>query len=288
LPNLDTLVPDIQALFEKGHECDPEQVKYLGEAIANVVAKRLKEGGEPPRQFKQYLSQIGKPDRQVWYDAHSKGVPEKLDASARTKFLFGDILEELLLFLAVEAGHTVEDEQKRVVIEGVSGRQDAKIDGVTVDVKSASKFAFAKFKDGSLRHKDDFGYMWQLASYSHAEGGNDGAFFAINKELGHICVMPVPKEELKLYDVVERINEQKAVIASDVPPERCYDDIPEGKSGNMRLCAACSYCKHKEECWPGLRTFIYSTGPKFLTKVVREPDVPEVKPEQVLEELNEQ
>lgn len=287
MKDISTLIADITALVENGHECDPENVENVGKAIAWVINKRLKEAAEPPRKYRLYLSQIGKGDRQLWMDAHGKGEPEKLDASARLKFLFGDILEELLLFLAVEAGHTVEDEQKRVVIDDVSGRMDAKIDGVVVDTKSASSFSFKKFKDGSLPRNDPFGYMWQIASYAHAEGGMDGAFFVIDKQLGHICLDRYPAEQLKLYDVPDRIREIKAAIDLPEPPEHCHDDLPDGKSGNMKLASGCGYCKHKEECWPGLRTFIYSTGPRFLTKVERVPDVPEANKNNKIEEEQE-
>jgi len=35
-------------------------------------------------------------------------------------------------------------------------------------------------------------------------------------------------------------------------------------------------CDFKYTCWPDVRTFLYSGKPRFLTKVVREPKVPEV------------
>ena len=72
----------------------------------------------------------------------------------------------------------------------------------------------------------------------------------------------------------------KELADPDTPiPERCYPDIPDGKSGNMKLSVPCSYCSFKEHCWPELRTFIYSNGPRYLTKVVRTPDVYEATDE---------
>lgn len=274
MPQLDTLIADVEKLFEGGHECDPALVEALGHAIAQTVARRLAEKDED-RKFTLRLSAIGRPDRQLWYDAHHKGVPEPLPPSAKVKFLFGDILEHMLLFLAKEAGHEVTDEQKELVIDGVKGHMDCKIDGIPVDAKSCSTFAFDKFKDGTLRHDDSFGYMWQISAYSHAENAKEAAFFAIDKQLGHMCLLRIPGAELDLYDVHERIAEQKAVVALDAPPERCDDDVADGKSGNRKLATICGYCKHKQECWPELRTFLYANGPRFLTKVERLPDVPE-------------
>ena len=44
----------------------------------------------------------------------------------------------------------------------------------------------------------------------------------------------------------------------------------------------CSYCQFKHSCWKeanegrGLRTFLYSTGPKHFTHVEKEPRVAEI------------
>ena len=74
----------------------------------------------------------------------------------------------------------------------------------------------------------------------------------------------------------------KEVVAHDEPPARCHEAVPDGKSGNRKLGINCSYCSHKARCWAdindgqGLRTFIYSTGPRYLTDVVKLPKVHEV------------
>lgn len=285
MKTIDTLVKDVQDLLENGHAASEQSTDELGRDIARTVSRRLREANEAPRDYKLYLSAIGKPDRQIWYDANYKGNPEKLKAKDRLKFLTGDILEHILLFLAKEAGHEVQDQQGLIEVDGIRGRIDARIDGVVVDTKSTSSFAFDKFEDGSLRHKDDFGYMWQLAAYSEGGAKEDGAFYYVDKQLGKTGLMRCSREELALYPVRERIAELKKVIKLPEPPERCYDPVPDGKSGNMKLAVGCAYCRHKEECWPGLRTFIYSTGPRFLTKVERLPDVPEVNIKEAKEDL---
>lgn len=195
----------------------------------------------------------------------------------KMKFLYGDVLEDLLILLAIEAGHTVTDLQKEVSVDGVRGRIDCIIDGVLVDVKSASTRSFEKFKDGSLVDNDLFGYIGQLAGYSLGAGGLDGAFLAVDKTLGHITLLRIGKEELEQYNVRERIAKARHTLASDIPPrEYCYTPVPEGKSGNLKLPVGCSYCSFKHSCYPDLRTFIYSYGPVYLTEVVKEPRVPEV------------
>jgi len=46
---------------------------------------------------------------------------------------------------------------------------------------------------------------------------------------------------------------------------------------NMKLAVGCSYCHFKFSCYPNLRIFAYSTGPKFLTEVKNEPKVREIQ-----------
>lgn len=279
---VDSLVQDIYGLFGgEGHKADPANVEFFANTLADVVRRRLAERrGDSERYLR--MSNLGKPDRQLWYDLRGSGSEEELEPHVRIKFLFGDILEALLLFLAKESGHTVSHEQETVEVDGVVGHTDAVIDGVAVDVKSASTYAFQKFRTGSLREDDPFGYMEQLAGYSTALGGLDGAFLAIDKTLGHITLMQVDKEELAALDTRGRIEHLKEVIQSDDLPERCYEPVAHGESGNLALGVNCSYCPHKFKCWAdandgvGLRTFVYSKGPVHLTHVEKEPKVFEV------------
>lgn len=226
------------------------------------------------------MSNIGKGARQLWYDKRF-GREETLPPSTIFKFIYGDIIESLLLLLTKLAGHSVTDRQAEVVVNGIKGHIDADIDGVTVDVKSASVHGFRKFADGTLTENDSFGYVEQLAGYSHARD-TDGAFLAADKQNGFIAYLPVPREELQAHvNVPERIEYLKAAVESEDEPERCYSDEEEGKSGNRKLGVNCSYCAHKFRCWSdanggiGLRSFAYSGGPVFLTKVAREPNVRE-------------
>lgn len=226
------------------------------------------------------MSNIGKGARQLWYDKRH-GREEVLPPATIFKFIYGDLIESLLLFLAKLSGHSVSSRQAEVVIEGVKGHIDADIDGVTVDAKSASTHSFRKFADGSLVENDPFGYIEQLAGYCKARD-TDGAFLAADKQNGHIAYMAVSKADLEAsVNVAERINYLKSAVDSDVEPERCYEDEEEGASGNRVLGVNCSYCPHAKRCWSdangglGLRTFLYSNGPKFFTKVNKEPKVRE-------------
>lgn len=275
------LVADIYRVLSEGCEVSDAQAEEFGKEIAALIKGRLEERLSKSHEFTLRMSNIGKGDRQLWYDKRH-GREENLPPYTIFKFIYGDLIESLLLFLAEVAGHKVTARQEEVNVNGIKGHIDAEIDGVTVDVKSASRHAFKKFADGTLIENDPFGYAEQMAGYCEARN-TDGAFLVAEKEKGHITYMSISREDLKsIVNVRERIDHIKDVVDSEVEPERCYEDEKEGESGNRALGVNCSYCDHKDRCWAdanngmGLRTFLYSNGPKYLTKVVREPKVREV------------
>lgn len=273
---IDTLVDDIFSLFDpkQSHVVDEDNLNTFVENMRELVRNRFmeRENGDVLR-----FSSLGRPDRQIWYMSRDTNR-EELSAKTYFKFLYGDVIEQLLLFLAKEAGHSVTHEQEEIEVDGVKGHLDAVIDGVTVDVKSASPYSFQKFKSGKLFEDDPFGYVQQLSGYATVvtpESG--GAFLAFNKVDGDICVLPVGPSIVEDYEPGQRIAHLKQVIKRDTLPPRCYEDVEDGKSGNRKLGTNCSYCAFKSSCWPNLRTFLYSSGPRFLTTVRKVPDVYEVR-----------
>lgn len=286
MKKIDTLIPDIYALLDdKAHlEVDPttfslEMGGHLNRALSSREQGRVAE--------KLYASEYGdKCLRRLAYKVHVPEMGEKLEPHTRFKFMYGDLLESTVLALAEAAGHTVTHKQERIEQTNggeyrVSGRTDAIIDGHMVDVKTMSTYAFAKYKaaGGVTEPVDDFGYRWQLAFYHHHYGlDTEPYFLGIDKQNGHIALFPVPDLPTK-EEVEDRMRTSFATVYPKGKmewPERGYSDVPEGKSGNRKLDIACSYCAYKNLCWPGLRTFVYSRGPVFLTHVAKEPNVPEV------------
>jgi hypothetical protein len=229
--------------------------------------------------FTVRMSNVGKPSRQLWYEKRDPEGRGGIDGATQIKFLYGHLLEEIVLMLVRMAGHKVTDEQKEVVVQGITGHMDCKINGEVVDVKTASRFAFNKFRDGRLAQDDPFGYLGQLAGYEKAEGTDKGGFLVLNKESGELC-MYLP-DDLDKPNIDTRINELLPALELDIPPALCYDPIPDGKKGNMKLAKGCSWCKYKYKCHSdsndgaGLRTFKYSNGLAYLTEVVAEPKVEE-------------
>lgn len=268
MKKIETLIDDIYALFEQDIEIKEEQAAEFGKTLGTMLVRRLSTRREKPTLR---LSNAGTPcKRKLWYSVNASQLAEKLSAPARIKFLLGDITEELVLFLARLAGHTVEREQEEVHVSGVRGHIDAVVDGELVDVKSASPFSFDKFKQGLSPETDGFGYLTQLGSYRHALGHRRAHFLPVNKVLGNLH-LDTHEDDGRDYE--QLVEEAKRVVQSPEPPERGFADVPDGKSGNRKLGVQCSYCDFKETCWPGLRTIPYANGPRFLTRVVREPRV---------------
>src|SRR4051812_17340375 len=108
--NITTLVEDMQALLNEDvdHICSEESLDWAAGAFREVLSTRFRKRttGSAIR-----FSSLGKKNRQLWYEAHPPENVEKLTPSTHFKFLFGDVIELLLLFLAKEAGHEVTHEQ---------------------------------------------------------------------------------------------------------------------------------------------------------------------------------
>jgi hypothetical protein len=154
-----------------------------------------------------------------------------------------------------------------------------------VDVKTASRIAFNKFKDGRLPEDDPFGYMSQLAGYEEAEQTDQGGFLVINKESGELCFYQ--PEDLDKPNINTRIKNIKEALKLNTPPPRCYESVPDGKKGNMKLNKNCSYCPYKFDCYKdandgqGLRGFKYANGITYLTHVEAAPRVEEYEPKAI-------
>jgi hypothetical protein len=274
---LDNLVSDIASIFKECHCPSEDDLEQFADDVLSVIRKSFEPRVVNPNEALRFSS-IGKPDRQLWYSYNKPEIAEELHLSTRIKFMYGDLIEQLLVLLVKTAGYKVTDQQKKIINNGVVGHTDGKINGVVVDYKSASPHSFNKFKNGSIFSDDPFGYVAQLSGY--AEGDDEAAWVVANKVTGHIHVLTL--DSLEMIDFEERINHVKDFIEKDTPPSKCYSDKPEGKSGNRVLAIGCMYCDYKKDCWKdandgqGLRKFKYSNGPKFFTKIVKEPQTQEM------------
>ena len=285
MKKVDTLVRDIYRLMEDkeipdGVNLDAE-CEAFGREMANVLREQLK-----PREDNRSLrlSGIGKPDRKL-HLSYNGVSGEELRGSTYIKFLYGHLVEAMLVALTRCAGHTVTDQQKEVEVGGVKGHIDGYIDDVLTDVKSCSSYGFKKFQRNTLHEDDPFGYIPQLRSYAHAEKQHTYGWLAMDKQNGTLAWLqydeteddPVYAEAID-WDVDQRVVDVKKLVVGSLP-EPCYDPVPDGKSGNEKLASGCAFCEYKHTCWPNLRTYMYASGPRYLTKVVKDPQVLEIPPE---------
>ena len=284
-----TLVDDIYRLMETKEaeeSVDVEaEIEKFGESMKALM--RTEFGRKRIRDNRTLrLSNIGRDDRVLWNVVNGT-EKEAIQPATYIKFMYGHLIEEMLLFLTRMAGHSVTDEQKVCEVEGIKGHMDCKIDGIVIDVKSASSFGFKKFKDGTLAMDDAFGYVDQIKAYAHACGETEFGWLAMDKANGHLAVLKYDLEDTQapIYkyikgDITERIRHVKKLVGLSEPETFCTDSVPDGKSGNIKLGIKCSYCQYKKHCYPEVRKFAYSYGPKFLINVEYEPNVQEVEIEQ--------
>ena len=280
MSKINTVVKDVNKIFSQIGAGKPVE---LPEKKVDILLSNLKEAlsqWSTPREKSVGLrmSNVGRPNRQLWYDIKSNKDQEELSPAVIFRFLYGHVVEELLLFFVDLAGHKVEHQQAEVNVLGLKGHVDCLIDDVVIDVKSASDYSFRKFKDGKLSQDDPFGYLAQLAAYEHGFGKSGGGFLVANKSSGEICLYR--PDELEVPNIESRLETVRAELKEDVPPrERCYPIIAKGKSGNMGLHNSCKWCRHKFQCNPDLRVFKYSNTLEYLTKVEVLPNVEEITAE---------
>ncbi len=287
MPQFRDLIKDINDFLENPEAELSED--GLQELLANLEATFRDAFGGRKKNYsnkepKLVASNLGLPPRRLWYALKTlKEDRTPLTGPSRLNFLYGSIIENLIICLAKETGHYVTEEQKRVEIDGVSGKKDCRIDGMVTDVKSASSFSFRKFNTGEFLLGDDtndpFGYKYQIGFYMMEDNDKEGAFLVVNKENGQLTSV-ILDAAFDVPDVSKRIDEAKAVLERDTPPdEKCYPEVPRGKSGNHVLHRLCSFCDFKYQCWKdandgkGLIEHKYSDGMAYFTRLVKEPQV---------------
>ncbi len=220
--NIYSLVDDIYKLMvtkEADESVDVEaEIDKFGEAVKDLMRTEFARDRKRDTRTLR-LSNIGRDDRYLWNVVNGTEITESIKPHTYIKFMYGHLIEEMLLFLTRMAGHEVTDEQKVCEVEGIKGHMDCKIDGVVIDVKSASSYGFKKFKDGTLAMDDSFGYVDQIKAYAHACGETKFGWLAMDKANGHLTVLQYDLEDTQapVYeyikgDITERIRDVKKLI----------------------------------------------------------------------------
>lgn len=211
----------------------------------------------------------------LWHSIHAPEKAEQLPPWASIKYAYGHAIEALAITLAKAAGHLVTGEQDVLEVDGIKGHRDCVIDGCIVDVKSTTTMGFQKFKDGSIKENDPFGYLDQIDGYvvgslqdSLVTVKDRGYLWAVDKQLGHMCLY---EHQIRQMHIRERIKSYKEIVTLDVSPRCTCGTTSDGESGNIKLDVRASYNPFKHVCFPSLRTFLYAGGPRYLTHVAKRP-----------------
>lgn len=291
--NIDTLITDIYGLLDKPNvdmEFNVEQQAALGARMVRHIEQEIK---DPDRSHKPetevYVTQFtSNCDRKIFYNI--VGGPhlrkERVPGHNRFKFLYGDLIEESVLYLAELAGHEVSHQQHRLEVDlypyRLCGRIDALIDGYIVDVKSMDYWSFERMVKGE--YEDKWGYYLQLQIYrdmwNHLGLGwpKGLKILAVNKMNGKLHLQDVPafKDPDNVLMIKTLLDDLGALYSR---PTR----DTEVKAGNMILKPGCSYCPYKFDCYEepgygGLEVYAYSNGPTFVVKdsIKKEPKVPKI------------
>jgi len=217
------------------------------------------------------LSQVGRCVRQQWYSI--KGFDgEPLNPRTRMTFLFGDIIEAVVVALAKTAGVNLFDQQKEVKVLGVKGH----IDGIIMDGKKACLFECKSMSDAGFKSlernglEDDFGYLTQANLYMHALGLDVGYLVAVNKNTGHIAEVEIHKD----YDIINKalsnIKIVRKCLKKDTLPDRSFeatDEIFRNKpTGRKILPVQCAYCPYKEHCWDNITMEFKNNRPIWVVE----------------------
>lgn len=272
MTSIRTLIPDIQELIRRDDGWFHDQ---LAEELAKGIQFQFNRREHDKKSLS--ISRLGTQcPKHLWHSVHTPELAQPLRPSTKLMFKYGHVVEQLAISLIKAAGHDVVGEQDELHANGVVGHRDAVVDGCILDVKSSSTRGMDKFRDGSIKLDDEFGYLCQLDGYLYASLDDplvkvkDRAYLlAIDKQLGNMVLY---EHKFRQQYIEDRIQRLTGFLLRSEPPECECVTKPSGNSGNIVLGTRASYSPFKHVCFPGLRTFIYAGGkPQYFTKVVKRP-----------------
>jgi len=201
------------------------------------------------------FSGCGKRARQIAYEYHGFQANGKTqDSRSKIVFLYGDLLEALIVSLAKAAGVQITAcglDQKKISLEIEGVQINGHPDGLiitnpihTFECKSMSSFGYGEFERGNISHE----YLVQVNLGMEALGLDRCVFVAIEKESGVMSERIVHKDE----SIIEWVRQNVSKVIHSTPdnlPERCF--TPNEKGFYPWQCV---YCKFYKTCLvePGL------------------------------------
>ena len=274
-----------------------ELIEEFGDSCKALLVKLFNEARE--KDFRLRMSNIGKDLRQLHLDK-LYGEAE-VSPQAKLNFIFGDIIEALIMTLLKTAGVEFigESGEAKLNISGeeLKGEYDAIYkdqitgDNYLIDIKSASPYSFDnKFKDyETLKDGDSFGYRLQGFGYDAAQKDTQSTcfkgWFVVNKVNGEFKFVEVPEDiyPVEWNEAIRDIAEVVEHFRDDKPLPPCpgvKKELWRGKETGEVILAdgpkePCRWCKRKDKCHPegelrkspGVKWYTYLDKDKEITYV---------------------
>lgn len=233
----------------------------IARIVRDVEEAVRKQFNQNERKFSLRMSNIGRPECQLWYEKNKPDEGIDMPANFLMNMMIGDIVEAVFKGVLTEAGVDFSDGFKSTLTAGrhkIHGTHDLIMDKKVDDIKSASQWSYKnKFKDyATLKEHDAFGYIGQLAGYAKALSVDPGGWWVINKANGEFKYVSAwdmkPEVDTIIDDVAKKADSLEANKF-----KRCFEPVEETfrtkPTGNKVLGEECSWCRFRHKCWPSLQ-----------------------------------
>lgn len=298
MADFSTVPADIRRMLDssEGSAVQAEALEAAAVKAGTAVAEGLIRATSGKRSFaprarwgQLWATDLGKPClRQTYYKISgtppdpTPPVADGEEEGPNGRFLLGDVIEAATIYLVRASGHDVANEGERIARTvgswEISGKRDCTIDGWSVDIKSASKFAYAKYlREGVTHANDTFGYRAQPDFY-HSAGGRDGgqgaALLFTEKESLSTMVIRQPagtaeRTENRIKTLIGAM--ENGYHAGTVPRVNRETVVHPVKGPIPVVHKACQFCEYKEQCLVGAKIAGTEVGKKKVMYFKEEP-----------------
>lgn len=239
-------------------------IEQFGEDCKDSLRKQLSDRGD----FRIRMSGLGRPICQQMME--KQGHSQDVGYNDIMRFLMGDLVEAVAVFVLKAAGVNVVDTQRSCELElagnTVKGTLDIILDDgeqKVWDIKSTSPWSYENKFSGRggydvIKEDDPFGYIMQGYLYSEAQGMPFGGWIAINKSTGEWDFVEAPQEQAKDREMyiaeahkrVESLDKDDTFkIPFDAEDESYTLKGEKILTGNKLMPKTCTFCSFKEHCW---------------------------------------
>jgi len=239
-------------------------IDQFGEDCKNSLKKQLSERDG----YKIRMSGLGRPlcQQKLEKDGHT----QDLSYNDIMRFLMGDLVEAVAVFVMKAAGVKVVDTQRACELDlsgnKIRGTLDLVMDDgeeKVWDIKSTSPWSFDNKFAGrggydAIKEDDPFGYMMQGYLYSESQNMPFGGWIAINKSSGEWAFVEAPEDQEEDREAyIAEARKRVDSLTKDKPFKIPFDPLDEVytvkgekvQTGNKLMPKTCTFCSFKNMCW---------------------------------------